>query len=348
MESLAKFLYQEKQKTNLALEVFFDRVLADPNRNSRYLDLNQGIKTLVLRGGKKARSSLSRLSYSLAGGKKQEEMLQASLYLELIHTFLLVHDDIADNDQVRYGGPTLEAAFKKLNSDHYGRVLAMIAGDQIRTLADYALDSTEFSIETKNHVKSYMTEVLIDTIEGWLIQYHLNFEPIDINQENDFLKGLELVTSRYSFAAPLVVGVILARGDEALISPLITYAHHTGIAFQIRDDILGVFGDSQQTGKPVGNDIREGKKTLLVLEAYKKSNTKQRKLMEKYLGYPLTQKQMGVIKEIIVETGSLDYSQQLASQHVAKAHKSLNVFEAKHEAIERLHQIADFVVNRQF
>ena len=158
---------------------------------------------------------------------------------------------------------------------------------------------------------------------------------------------MRLVSSSYSFEMPLMLGVILGKGSEELRVNLKEYAYYTGMAFQIQDDILGVFGESEVTGKPVGNDIREGKKTLLVLKLFERAGNKERRMLKEKLGSNVSDKDIRVIQKLIRESGSLGYSKKLALESVDKAKAAINkVGDKSGDEVEFLANLAEFSVAR--
>lgn len=358
MIDFVEFLKQEKIITDRVLKEFLDNQIEEAGRlDGEFGIMVKKIGVQVLRGGKRARPMLVRLGYRVVGGKENEDLVKASLFTELIHQNLLVHDDIADRDYKRYGGKTLEVEFgdwfeKRFGkkNPHFGLTLAMLAGDHLRTLAHVALFETVFENERKAESMRLMSRVLGETLAGWQIQYWQNFEEIDIEQEKRFLKGLELVTARYSFEAPLMIGVVLAGEGRNYEAVMKQYARYVGTAFQITDDILGVFGNTEETGKPSGNDIREGKKTLLVLRAYKKATGRQRKILREIVGREnLSEEELEKVRRIIEETGSLENSKMLAKKNADKAMRVLKkVKTTDRNAVRRLEQLADFVVRRSY
>jgi geranylgeranyl diphosphate synthase type I len=146
-----------------------------------------------------------------------------------------------------------------------------------------------------------------------------------------------------------MVGIIFGGKTKTLERGLKSYAKHVGIAFQIQDDILGVFGETKETGKPVGNDIREGKKTLLVLKAYERASAKHKRLLRKLIGREVNEEQLKIIRAVIRETGALDYSYQLARRQVRLAQNYLKKIETKDkEAVARLRRMAEYVIVRNY
>lgn len=356
-KSFLDFLLGEAKKTNQGLNHFFDRKIQEYEQVDESLALlSKTIRNQVMRGGKRVRAFLVRLGYEIGGGNETILAMNVSLYVELMHQFLLIHDDVADRDFLRYGGLTLERVFAKQfekkfdrKNNHYGRVIAMIAGDHVRTMANQCLLESRIGSKKVSKIMALMEEVLARTTAGWKIQYDLNFEDIEKDQEQRFLKGLDLVSARYSFELPFLIGLSLAEARSELKNLLRRYARHVGLAFQIRDDVLGVFGDTTKTGKPVGNDLREGKKTLLVLRAYRRANKKGKDFLRESLGSELESSQLEGLRQLIKDTGSLDYSLNKAEKEIEKAKQVLETLEGcTKDQRGLLDDLAEFVLRRDF
>lgn len=349
------YLSRHKKIFDKELDRFFQEKKKEFRQVDKVLyDLTVKVQKQALRGGKRLRPLLCLLAYDLAGGKDKKKIIKAGIALELIHQFLITHDDIIDRDEKRYGKAsmwrdyqnTFEKKYKKKDI-HLGNSMAMIAGDHMNILARAALNESSFDNKTLNKANNWFNTLLFDTFAGWQIQYFLNFEDIDKVDEKIFLKGMRLVSGRYTFEGPLVLGLILA-GNKKPEKALRIYSENVGIAYQITDDILGMFGKSKDTGKPVGNDFREGKKSLLVLRAYKKANNEDKKFLKKLLGKQFTQRKFKRILKIIIDTGSLKYSLQLAKEHVEKGKKAISSLKQSNQGVvEILHHLADFAVERK-
>lgn len=350
-------LQQEKQITDRALAKFFsDQLVTAKKIDPELVSLTQEIALLATRGGKKTRSILTRIAYSLLGQDVTQAVVEASLFVELSHLFLLVHDDIADKDFVRYSGHTLEkvfeSKFQKRFSSHPDRLplsMAMVSGDLIWVMAHELLSKSKLKPKVKSRVELIMSQTLKQVVTGWAMhqwQNHLSIEEVTSNQ---YLKGMRLVSGSYTFNGPLQVGLAVAENfDSRISSSLEAYADNAGIAFQIRDDILGVFGDPAKTGKPVGNDLREGKKTLLVLEAFSRGGESTKKLISTNLSSDLNTTQVEQIKQAIIDTGSLEASEKKAQEHVEIAIRALDQLKglANETALNKLRTIAQLANNR--
>lgn len=353
------FVKQEKLKTDKALKLTLDRFVAESSKlDTDYGDFTQEIAAITLRGGKRLRSLLVRLGHDLVATEKPDfDLLTASLYSELLHIFILIHDDIADRDLKRYGGPSLEVVFKNkfkerfgTENDHFGLTMALIAGDLLHTLGDGVMIDAKLPDSIKIQVMRQMQHTLHQVIAGWHIHFWQNHMPVSEVKIEKYLKGMELVSASYTVQGPLELGLILAQEQEKYSKKLKQFGYHVGLGFQIQDDILGIFGDTEQTGKPTGNDIREGKKTLLVLKAYEKANKAEKKFLEKSLGdSEITSITLDKVREVIKLTGSLDYSNTQAQEHIQKAITILDSLEKVNaEPKNRLHQLAEFVIKRNY
>jgi geranylgeranyl diphosphate synthase type I len=155
-------------------------------------------------------------------------------------------------------------------------------------------------------------------------------------------------TAKYTIEGPLHLGAILAGAKDELLDALSKYAVPVGIAFQIQDDILGIFGSEKKLGKPVGSDIEEGKQTLLVVKAGEKADRSQLKKMNYLLGKPnLNHREIEEFRNIITDTGSLDYAKNLARKLITKGKQALISAKIKKETKDFLLGIADYMISRE-
>lgn len=311
------------------------------------------LEEFVMRGGKGIRSLLVILGYRIGGGKN-DEVYKVAAGVEVFHKHLLNIDDIADRDERRYNRPTLWNAYEQefagqKDAVHHGRTMAEIDGTLLGSFAfELVRSASAFSPEILLDVIGIMDTIMYrQTVAGWQIQYFQNLEPLAAADEALFLQGLELVSAEYTFVAPIKIGLILAgaQHDGKIAQPIEKYAHAVGIAFQIQDDILGLFGDPKETGKPVGNDVREGKKTLLLQRAYRAANTDDREFLADVCGRELKVGELERIQEIVKITGSLEYSQKLAKEYVENGLKELKKL-PQSEEVALLTDLAQFVVSR--
>lgn len=351
------------------LETFFDQKIASAQKDDQVLvDMVKVLKEFTLRGGKRIRPFLTVLAYeyckkttSLNESREQprlsstENIFKAASSVETHHHYLLNLDDMADRDILRHGGKSLEYFYQTelfqhwKDAEHHGRTFSSIAGALLNSYTWELLSTAGFEPQRVIDAMQVVSDMLFsDTVVGWQIQYFQNNEDIEQSSEERFLKGLEYVTSRYTFIGPLQIGVILSGGTElkTVIEAFQAYGKAVGIAFQIQDDILGMYGDPKEMGKAVGNDIREGKKTLLLQYAYRHGTKKDQEFLAKVIGSPLTEAELKNVQEIVKTTGSLKYSQDLAKREVEKGIEALENLHQTEE-IEMLKELAQYMIKRE-
>jgi geranylgeranyl diphosphate synthase type I len=364
-QAFAEFTEQHRGAISLVLQSFFDQKKVEAKQLSPHLVHSiEQLEKSVLSGGKAIRPLLVILGYLLAGGiidqesKKFHQIYSIAAATELVHKYLLVLDDIADRDEVRNGEPTLwkryedEFAKKKWHTpEHHGRTFAEIDSALLASfVSELLISSSDEKIPAESVLEILRVinhNMYFETVAGWQIQYFLNHVPLAEATEEDFLKGLELVTAKYTFVAPLKIGAIAAeKKDSHFIQAIETYGLHVGTAFQIQDDILGLFGDPKEMGKAVGNDVREGKKTLLLQQAYRQANEEDKTFLAGACGRNLSNEELQHVQEIVKNTGSLKYSQMLAKQEVEKGLTALNELSDSNE-VHALKELAQYVIRRE-
>lgn len=315
------------------------------------------LQEMVLRGGKRIRPYLCWCGYTLGGGTEDKKIIRIGAAVELLHNYLMNLDDMADRDTVRHGGPTLEisyaqslfSGYPKSTRAHYARTWTEIAGAILNTYMYELIRTSGFSSEQiMESLEIVDTHMLEETAVGWQIHMMQNHEPLSQAKEERFEKGLRLVTAQYTFVNPLLLGAVFA-GKRSVFEPVLTaYGTHVGTAFQIQDDILGLFGKTEETGKAVGNDVREGKKTLLIQYAHQHCNEEDQKFLERVVGSPITAKELERVQAIVRKSGSLQYSQEKAKKHVEDGVAALQSLETGNMDIkQQLIEIAQFVIQRK-
>jgi geranylgeranyl diphosphate synthase type I len=237
------------------------------------------VRGLSLRGGKRLRAVLIAAGYDACGGERgADAVVMAGVAIELLQTYLLIHDDWMDNDDVRRGGPSVHVLLRQqLGSQRDGDAAAILAGDHASALAQEALLAIPLGAERVLEAARLFAKIQEDVVTGQLL---------DLRCGVSAARGLEamhdLKTGSYTVRGPLMIGAILAGASVAQRDALQRFAAPLGVAFQLRDDLLGTFGDPRATGKPAGNDIRQGKRTALVVELEKERGA--RSLVERALG----------------------------------------------------------------
>ena len=231
-------------------------------------------RELCLRGGKRLRAALVAVGYQIAGGRADlEACLPVCCAVELLHSYFLMHDDWMDQDELRRGGPAVHAALaRQFGSEHLGAAAAVLAGDYTLALATRELTRADLPPERRVHVLDRFAAMQLDVVAGQQLDV-LGGVPGAAAQLDDVYR---LKTGSYTVLGPLELGAALCGISAALRADLEQFAVPLGIAFQLRDDLLGAFADPAQTGKPRGSDLIAGKRTLLLQAALTDAHASQR------------------------------------------------------------------------
>ncbi|MBD3296535.1 MAG: hypothetical protein GF392_04135 [Candidatus Omnitrophica bacterium] len=264
-----------KKDIDRALTGFLERIGSRLSAADSAEPLYRCIRDFVLRDGKRVRPILFILAYTGYTREKirdMEPVYNASLSVELLHDFLLVHDDIIDRSPLRRGGPSMHRLFntfyKKPPDSPLGNDLATVAGDIIFGLSVETLLAIEEKAENRAKALRIFLESTVDTGVGEYIDIVNNFRGIDRIPLEEVLLTYRYKTSKYTFQCPLKMGAVLAGAEDDELERLSALSISLGQAFQIQDDLLDVFSSQEKTGKPVLSDIAEGKKTLLMWHAF--------------------------------------------------------------------------------
>ncbi len=307
-------------------------------------------------GGKRLRGSFMYYSYLMFGGKDIDEILKTSAFIELVHAYLLVHDDIMDNAELRRGTPTVHKIYKDIHSTtynkgdskHFGEGIALCTGDVLCHLGTKILIDSNFDPQLKLRALSKFHRRIIDVGYGQILDEFLEVK--ENPTKGDVLHVHLYKTGYYTYETPLHMGAILAGASDEELKVLTEYAIPGGIAFQLQDDVLGMFGDEERIGKPADSDLKEGKQTLLIIKALEKGDDNQKLIIRNALGNPnITEETLNTVRKIIIDTGSLDYSKKLAVDLVKQAKSALETNpnpKWTKEGSDFLHGIADYMINR--
>lgn len=300
------------------------------------------------------RAALMYYGYVGAGGKEKEKILKTAVSIELIHIFLLIHDDVIDRDQKRHGMDTIHHIYSKLgkklfcNLDyrHFGNSMGIVIGDIVAGLGNQIIFDSKFDSDLIMKALSKLQSIISLTAIGEAQDIYMEFK--GKAAEAEILKMYENKTARYTMEGPLHLGALLAGAEEGMLKSLSAFAIPTGIAFQIQDDILGVFGSEKKMGKSVGADVKEGKQTILVSEARKNYDKSQKIIFERIFGNPnLIEKDLKEFQKIIIDTGALEYARKLSFKLVEEGKRELRKVEINQEAKNFLAGIADYLIKRE-
>jgi len=298
-----------------------------------------------LRPAKRIRASFVYYGYLLGKTGVTDSVWTAAMAAEVVHTALLMHDDFMDRDIVRRGGPTTHKYYEaKTNNPHYGNSMAVDTGDAV-LCAGFDLLA---GIADKNVVRQ-MLRAIVNTAHGQA--YDITLETLGKWQENDVIDLHKAKTAIYTYENPLKIGGLMAGIPEEALEILHDYAMDGGVAFQLQDDILGVFGTPEKTGKSADSDLLQGKCTMLVLKVFNDGTDGQQNAVRKVWGkLDASRKDLDNAKQAVIDSGSLKYSNDLAREYAAKAANTasgLRSLNLNAEAIDYIQGIAEYMVNRK-
>ncbi len=355
---IEKHLIELKNKIDIEIEKFFKseiKQIKTENKPEELLEAIESLKEFILNSGKRIRPILFYFGYIAGGGKDKSEALKASISVELVHSYLLIHDDIIDRDDFRHGGLSMHYKYEKEyesrvengNLKHFGISMGIVVGDIASALGYKILTNSNFSLDLKIGAIKRLNQIISNTIVGEALDVILvECQNVDIDKIFEMQK---YKTAKYTIEGPLQLGATLAGADKKFLDSLSKYAVPVGIAFQIQDDIIGIFGSKNKIGKPVGSDIKEGKKTLLIAKSLEKASDTQRQILNNALGNKnIDLNDIEKVRDIIIKTGSLEFSKNKAIELVGEARESLSDLEISVENKKFLNDLANFVIQRKY
>jgi geranylgeranyl diphosphate synthase type I len=267
------------------------------------------------------------LGYLGFAKKIAQGLYTSALSLELLHDFMLVHDDIIDKSDTRRSKPSMHKMLNDYlanykNVKFNGQDLAIVLGDVMYAMAIQALLSIKENKERKERALKKLIEAAIFTGSGEFIELLYGVKDILKITKEDIYKIYDLKTAHYTFAIPLSAGAILAGASQKEINRLTKYGIYLGRAFQIKDDILGMFGDETKIGKSTLTDLQEAKKTILIWYAYNNTERKNKMLTRRILSRErVNRKELLEMRKIILSSGALDYAKEEVADFMQKAYR---------------------------
>lgn len=299
-------------------------------------------------GGKKLRAFLVYLGYRIGNGENIDQVLPISLAVELIHNFLLIQDDIIDKSETRRGKPAIHKQYEKIagsSGSHYGVSQAIVLADIACFEAFDLINSSNFDSQLKTICASTTAKILLETGYGEALDIEFSFRKPKLE---DIKQIADLKTAKYSFVGPLTIGAALAGANKAQLKAIKNFGLKVGLAFQLQDDILGVFGDEKIIGKSPLSDMREGKNTMLIHKAREMADKKTLAHIENIWGrHDSGAKDLAAIKKILKSTGTLSWCQAENQKLAAKAKGEIAKITADKNLQIVFSQIADFVITRE-
>jgi geranylgeranyl diphosphate synthase type I len=273
----------------------------------------------LLAGGKRLRAAFCEAGFAAAGGNPEDPAMQPALAracaaLEILHASALVHDDLMDDSATRRGRPTTHLAFRRIHHEEgwpagrqsdarrYGEAAAILLGDLMLSWADELLRTSGFPADRVLSALAVLDQCRSEVIVGQFLDVS-----VQARGRADVETAMTVVrykSAKYSVERPLHVGAALAGADEGMMRTLTDYGLPLGEAFQLRDDLLGVFGDPEVTGKPAGDDLVQGKRTVLVALTLDNASGQEASLLDHSLGTDLDGAGIARLRDIIEESGA--------------------------------------------
>lgn len=325
-----------KEKVNLALKRFLEKKLDDGRYSPNIKKLIENIIEYNMRGGKRIRPLAIIFAYKCFKDD-EKAVIDASICIELMQAYLLIHDDIIDNADLRRGKPSMHKIYSG-NAEEFGKSMAILAGNLCSHYVYNSILESDFSDKEKIEAIRYIDWIAERENYGQALDIIPGFEI----KEEDVMKIYELKTATYTMQGPLYLGACLASASPEKFQE---YGKNIGIAFQIQDDIIGIFGKVEETGKPNDSDIKEGKKTLLIVKALELACGEDRKfLLDNYGKKSVSEAEIEKIREIIKKL-SLDYCREKARSLIETGKKSILNANLRDEGKSYLLNMADYIKN---
>lgn len=363
-KTITKVSEPKKQKLNRdefieKVELFLNNFCQEQIKEARsvgpgYVELWEEIAKYVGGGGKRIRPYLVALSYSAYSGEDLDSIIPIASSIEIFHTFLLIHDDIIDKDTVRHGLPNITGSYlekyKKFSpkeARHYADSAALLAGDLLLSATYSLINDHVSSPSDRQKLVSYYREAMFLTGGGELIDLNSTLRPIDQSDPDSVMLNK---TSVYSFKLPLAFGAVLAGAEQDEIEKAEKLGIELGLIFQDTDDLLGVFGKQELTGKSNKTDIKEKKRTNLIKAAYQNSDSGARQRLDELYDFDhiLTDNEISEVFDIIKESGAKEAIEQSVEIKGAKASKLISKLEINNNGRLELLEILNKISKRDY
>lgn len=350
-----------RARVQVALDEHLDRqhhVLAE--LGEPMVPLLQAVADL-LAGGKRLRAAFLYWGWRAWGGPDDEAAVRAASSMEIFQAAALLHDDVMDNSDLRRGRPTAHRAFATWHAqqgwggdpERFGHAGAILAGDLCLNWTDEVFSSSGLPAEALERARPEFDRMrtqlmggqfldILEGAQGWADVPHAE----RIRRTRTVIR---YKSARYSVQQPLLIGALAAGAPGPVLDALARYGEELGEAFQLRDDVLGVFGDPQQTGKPAGDDLREGKRTALLAHALEHAAPQDAALLSASLGDPdLDEDAVAACRQALERSGAVDRTEAMIEEGAQRARTALAQAEGlAPEGREALSELVSVCTDRQ-
>lgn len=347
-------LAQARSEIDAALTSAWDRLLPPVTDIDARLEPVTDALRRFTDGGKRIRPALLLLGFEAAGGADRRAVHGPALALELLHTCALVHDDVIDRAPTRRGRPTVHRAFADAHvdagwggdADAYGEAVAILVGDLAFVQADAMFLEAAVPPEALMAGLRCFVTLRQEVMAGQFLD--LQTATSRSSDRSAAMAVATLKSGRYSVSRPLEVGAALGGADASLRDALRAAADPLGRAFQLRDDLLGVFGQEDDTGKSTASDLAEGKRTLLVTEALGRLDPVGRDELESALGDPdLTDDDADRLRGLLEDSGARAAVERTITGEVAASRAAIAQLPVPDAARATLHELAQYLGDRR-
>lgn len=341
---------------NKALTLFFEESLQQAKQiDSSYHYLWQVMYQLIQSGGKRLRPRMTLMAYAAFGGNDPAKMIPVAVAQELLHFSLLIHDDIIDRDYTRYGARNVAGTYKEtyaqyaIDSEdriHFAHGAAILGGDLMLSSAHKLIALSSLNDEEKMAAQSLLAQGVFEVAAGELLDTESSFVP---SADGHAHKIARYKTAGYSFVTPLLTGATIAGATSEQLQTLRAFAVELGVAFQLADDLLGVFGDELVTGKSTTSDITEGKQTFMIEQATRRMSTEQSSRFSALFGKQSAMPdEIAEVRQILVDCGAKAATEQQIQEHADKAADLLTALKLDHAHHGEFMQLVARVTKRAY
>jgi geranylgeranyl diphosphate synthase type I len=310
-----------------------------------------------LTGGKRLRAAFCYWGFRSASTAEldpetETALLRAAASLEVLHASALVHDDFMDSSETRRGRPATHRAFADAHPiwgmtgdpEQYGAAAAILLGDLLLSWADEMLRTCGLPADRVSHALEVLDHTRSEVIVGQFLD--VSIQARGRGSVEEAMKVLRYKSAKYSIERPIHLGATLAGASHETIEALSEFGLPLGEAFQLRDDVLGVFGDPEETGKPAGDDLVEGKRTVLIALTLERASTQQVERINSDLGRPLATAEVDLLRQIIEDTGAHSEIEHLIGDLTTRALTALDQAPINQAGRDALRSLADAAVRR--
>lgn len=341
-----------KDQVNVFIEEFVDKkVTLAKEYDPQYERLWKEIREYLFKGGKRMRPYLMLLAYRSYGGKAADTVLPVAAGWEFLHASLLVHDDIIDRDDTRHGALNITGSYKNIyrnvqDKTHFAASAALLAGDLLLSSAHETISYSSLSSDDKTKAHQLFSQALFGVAGGELLDTEMVFTDID---KVDALKIAHYKTAEYTCEYPLVCGAMLAGAHEKELEKIRKLAYNIGIGYQLVDDLLGVFGVEEVTGKTIKGDIRERKRTLLIQFTHKLLTGSNRVELENLYNSQgvLSDSEVEIVRNLIDISGAKAQVESQISRYASHSYKIIKTLDIAESCREEYRQLVEKLLRRE-